>query len=46
MQWPEWIYGCTVPFGASLLIFRYCHAIYLLICRQPAGLANGSESAR
>jgi C4-dicarboxylate transporter DctQ subunit len=45
MQWPEWIYGSTVPFGAGLLIFRYGHAIYLLIGCQ-ARLAKGSEIAR
>jgi C4-dicarboxylate transporter DctQ subunit len=46
MQWPEWIYGSTVPLGASLLIFRYCHAIYLLICHKPGGLATGPENTR
>lgn len=23
MQWPEWIYGLTVPVGAGILVFRY-----------------------
>ena len=23
MQWPEWIYGMTVPVGAAVLILRY-----------------------
>ena len=23
MQWPEWIYGLTVPVGSALLILRY-----------------------
>lgn len=23
MQWPEWIYGLTVPVGAGVLVFRY-----------------------
>lgn len=23
MQWPEWIYGMTVPVGSALLILRY-----------------------
>ena len=23
MQWPEWIYGLTVPVGAAILVLRY-----------------------
>jgi C4-dicarboxylate transporter DctQ subunit len=46
MQWPEWIYGCTVPAGSALLIFRYCYAIYLLFRHKPDGLAAGPEGAR
>jgi len=30
MQWPEWIYGASVPFGACMLIFRYVYAVSLL----------------
>ena len=46
MQWPEWIYGSTVPLGASLLTFRYCYAICRLIGRVPGGLAVEPESTR
>jgi C4-dicarboxylate transporter DctQ subunit len=46
MQWPEWIYGCTVPLGSSLLIFRYCYAIYLLTCHKPGSLATTPGSAQ
>ena len=45
MQWPEWIYGLSVPFGASLLIFRYCYAIYLLL-RGYSGVAAHMEGAQ
>jgi len=34
MQWPEWIYGLTVPVGTFLLIFRYGFAIYQLLFGQ------------
>ncbi len=44
MQWPEWIYGLSVPFGAALLIFRYCYAIYLLL-QGKDGIATPTESA-
>jgi C4-dicarboxylate transporter DctQ subunit len=46
MQWPEWIYGCTVPLGSALLIFRYCYAIHLLVFGRPGGLAADPEGAR
>jgi C4-dicarboxylate transporter DctQ subunit len=42
MQWPEWIYGCTVPCGSGLLIFRYVHAIYLLIRHEPGAPKSAS----
>ena len=29
MQWPEWIYGMTVPVGAGLMILRYLIDTYL-----------------
>ncbi len=45
MQWPEWIYGLSVPLGAALLIFRYCFAIYLLL-RGQSGVAAHMEGAR
>ena len=45
MQWPEWIYGLSVPFGASLLIFRYCYAIFL-ISRGYDGVAAHMEGTR
>ena len=40
MQWPEWIYGLSVPCGASLLIFRYCYAICRLVHRQSGQVAH------
>ena len=43
MQWPEWIYGMSVPFGAALLIFRYCYAIYQLV-RGQDGTEAPTES--
>jgi C4-dicarboxylate transporter DctQ subunit len=45
MQWPEWIYGVSVPFGACLLIFRYIYAIFLL-CRGGGGGAAEMEAAQ
>ncbi len=27
MQWPEWIYGMTVPLGAGILVLRYFLAL-------------------
>lgn len=45
MQWPEWIYGMSVPFGASLLIFRYCYAIFLLL-RGESGQTARMEGAQ
>jgi C4-dicarboxylate transporter DctQ subunit len=45
MQWPEWIYGMAVPCGASLLVFRYCHAIFLLV-REQSGQTARAEKAR
>nr|WP_319515803.1 TRAP transporter small permease [uncultured Cohaesibacter sp.] len=36
MQWPEWIYGMTVPVGVGLLIYRYCYSIFeILTGRDP-----------
>ena len=41
MQWPEWIYGTTVPVGAGLLIIRYL----ITIKNQIADLfKKGGES--
>lgn len=45
MQWPEWIYGLSVPFGAALLIFRYIYAIFL-ISRGYSGVAAHMEGAQ
>ncbi|MCC8194226.1 MAG: TRAP transporter small permease [Deltaproteobacteria bacterium] len=45
MQWPEWIYGMSVPIGASMLIFRYCYAIFLL-SRGQSGVAAHAEATR
>lgn len=42
MQWPEWIYGLSVPLGAFLLIFRYFYAIFIIITNpKPDTLAGG-----
>lgn len=38
MQWPEWIYGLSVPVGAALLIFRYAYAVYLIF-KGKSGIA-------
>ena len=45
MQWPEWIYGLSVPCGAALLVFRYCYATFLLVHGQN-GQAAHTERAR
>lgn len=45
MQWPEWIYGLSVPVGAVLLLFRYCYAIFLL-SRGKSGVAAHMEGAQ
>lgn len=37
MQWPEWIYGLTVPIGASILILRYIISIYDAVARFKEG---------
>ncbi len=44
MQWPEWIYGMSVPFGAALLIFRYCYAIFLIFRGQEEIIHTESAS--
>ena len=36
MQWPEWIYGCFVPFGAIFMTIRFAQ-ITLEEIRTPAG---------
>ena len=35
MQWPEWIYGCFVPFGAAFMTIRFAQ-ITLEEIRTPA----------
>lgn len=45
MQWPEWVYGLSVPFGTALLIFRYLFAIFL-ISRGHSGVAARMEGAQ
>ncbi len=35
MQWPEWIYGCFVPFGAAFMTLRFAQ-ITLEEIRTPA----------
>lgn len=37
MQWPEWIYGLTVPVGCGLLILRYIVTIW----EQTSALKKG-----
>ena len=34
MQWPEWIYGCFVPFGAVFMTIRFAQ-ITLEEIRSP-----------
>ena len=36
MQWPEWIYGCFVPFGAIFMTIRFAQITWAEI-RLPAG---------
>ena len=33
MQWPEWIYGLTVPVGAGVLVLRYAISLVSQISR-------------
>lgn len=40
MQWPEWIYGMTVPVGSALLIVRY----FLTICETLSGKGPYGEN--
>ena len=35
MQWPEWIYGCFVPFGAFFMTLRFAQ-VTLEEIRTPA----------
>ena len=35
MQWPEWVYGCFVPFGAAFMTLRFAQ-ITLEEIRTPA----------
>ena len=43
MQWPEWIYGCFVPFGAIFMTIRFAQ-ITLEEIRTPAeGLKSDAE---
>jgi C4-dicarboxylate transporter DctQ subunit len=35
MQWPEWVYGCFVPFGAAFMTLRFAQAT-LEELRTPA----------
>ena len=39
MQWPEWIYGCFVPFGAAFMTLRFAQ-ITLQEIRTPADQAK------
>ncbi len=29
MQYPQWIYGLTIPIGAGIMILRYIYDTYL-----------------
>lgn len=40
MQWPEWIYGLTVPVGAGILVLRYL----LSLASQVAGWKGEHKS--
>lgn len=35
MQWPEWIYGLTVPVGSALLLIRYFITICETLVKAP-----------
>ncbi|MFV0336443.1 MAG: TRAP transporter small permease [Tropicimonas sp.] len=44
MQWPEWIYGMTVPVGVGLLIYRYIHSIFLILSGRDEMFAGQGEA--
>ncbi len=37
MQWPEWVYGTFVPFGALFITFRFAQATWQEMKAPPAG---------
>jgi len=43
MQWPEWIYGCFVPFGAAFMTLRFAQ-ITLEEIRTPAEMVKSDAA--
>ena len=40
MQWPEWVYGCFVPFGAFFMTLRNRNAVSISSIIQYAGQSS------
>ena len=45
MQWPEWIYGCFVPFGAAFMTLRFAQ-VTLEEIRTPAEMVKSDAELR
>ncbi|MCL2000192.1 MAG: TRAP transporter small permease [Planctomycetes bacterium] len=45
MQWPEWIYGSTVPFGAAMLLVRFVMIIIKSLQGNWAGVLGCGRSS-
>ncbi len=35
MQWPEWVYGMFIPFGAFFITFRFAQTTYHVLKEDP-----------
>ncbi|WP_319483717.1 TRAP transporter small permease [uncultured Cohaesibacter sp.] len=44
MQWPEWIYGMTVPVGVGLLIYRYIYSIFEIVSGRDINFQEAGEA--
>ncbi len=43
MQWPEWIYGCFVPFGAAFMTLRFAQVTLEEIRNRPEESKSDAE---
>ena len=43
MQWPEWIYGCFVPFGAAFMTLRFAQVTLEEIRTPPEMVKSDAE---
>jgi len=43
MQWPEWIYGCFVPFGAAFMTLRFAQVTLEEIRKRPEQSISDTE---